>query len=171
MKLVLSAYLLIATLTCSDSIAVKEPAPEVFEATTPCSNIIRPLHKIPEESDCTLNECHCIMVEWKLTLYRDPSTQAPTTYKLTGVNRYSVKETNMYSEPGIKTESEGNWAILHGSKTNPNAVLYRLNPDKTAISVDMIKLNDNLIHILDREGNFMIGNEFHSYTLNRKPNK
>lgn len=146
--------------------AVKDSA-VLFSGTTPCSNIIRPLHKIPEEADCMLNECHCIMIEWNLTLYKNPVTQEPTVYKLTSINRFVVKETNMYSEPGTKTESEGKWIIVRDSKTNPDVVVYRLNPGKPGISIDMVRLSDNLLHILDREGGLMIGNEFWSYTLNR----
>lgn len=142
----------------------------IFTGTTPCSNVIRPLHKIKEEPDCKWNECHCMMVEWKLTLYTNSITHEPTGYKLTGINRFSVKETNLPSQPGTKAESEGKWSIVKGTRTNPGAVVYRLDPDKPKISVDMIKLGDNLLHILDHEGRLMIGNEFYSYTLNRVAN-
>ena len=138
----------------------------LFAGTTPCSNIIRPLHNISEEPDCKWNECHCMMVEWNLTLYTNPVTQEPTAYKLTGINRFTIKETNLPSQ-GSKAESEGKWIIIRGSKTNPDAVVYRLNPGKPKISIDMLKLGDNLLHILDHEGKLMIGNEFYSYTLNR----
>jgi hypothetical protein len=142
----------------------------VFAGTTPCGNVIRPLHNITPEPDCLLQECKCIMVEWELTLYMDATTKEPARYTLKGINRYSVKETNMYSEPGIKTEAEGKWAIIRGTKTNPDAVLYQLNPDKSKMSLSFLKLNDNLLHILDQNEKLMIGNEFHSYTLNRISN-
>jgi hypothetical protein len=139
----------------------------LFAGTTPCSNVIRPLHKIAPEPDCALKDCHCMMVEWKLTLYVDPVTQKPTTYKLTGINRFSEKETNQYSQPGTKTTSEGKWTIVRGTTSNPNATLYQLNPDKPALTLSLLKLHDNLLHVLDQEGRLMIGNEFFSYTLNR----
>lgn len=167
MKLTLLVFVM-AIINCSDSTPVTRAVADVFEGTTPCSNIIRPLHKIAAEPDCALENCHCIMVEWTLALYKDPSTQQPTTYKLTGINRYSVKETNMYSTPGTKTESEGTWRIVRTSKTNPGAIVYRLNPDKPGISLDLVRLSDNLVHILDHDGHLMIGNEFFSYTLNKK---
>ena len=107
------------------------------------------------------------MVERKLTLYKDPKTQQPTVYKLAGINRYSVKVTNMYSQPGTKTESEGKWTILQGTKTNPGAIVYRLNPDKPKISVSLLMMSNDLLHILDEEGRLMIGDEFFSYTLNK----
>lgn len=139
----------------------------VFAGTTPCGNVIRQLHKINREPDCPLEECKCIVVEWELTLYVDADTKEPTRYKLKGINRYSVKETNMYSEPGIKSEAEGKWTIIKGTKTNPNAILYQLNPDKQGLSLSFLKLSDNLLHIVDQNEKLMIGNEFHSYTLSR----
>jgi hypothetical protein len=142
----------------------------VFAGTTPCNNIIRPLHKITPEADCPIKECLCFMVEWKLTLYKDPVTQEPTSYKLTGINRFSVKETNMYSQPGTKTESSGKWIIVRGTKTNPAATVYRLNPDKPEIALNLFKLNDNLLHILDHDGKLLVGNEFFSYTLSQVVN-
>jgi hypothetical protein len=108
-----------------------------------------------------------MMVEWKLTLYKHPITNEPTNYKLTSINRFVIKETNMPSEPGTKAESEGRWTIVRGTKKDPDAVVYRLNPGKPEISIDMLKLGHNLLHLLDDEGSLMIGNEFYSYTLNR----
>ena len=142
----------------------------VFAGTTPCGNVIRPLHKIKPEPDCPLEECQCIMVEWELTLYMDANTKNPTHYKLKGINRHSVKETNMYSEPGVKSEAEGRWAIVQGTKTNPGAILYQLNPDKPGMGLSFLKLSDSLLHIVDENGKLMIGNEFFSYTLNRVSN-
>jgi hypothetical protein len=139
----------------------------LFAGTTPCSNIIRPIHKIAAEPDCALKECKCILVEWRLTLYNDPKTQQPTVYKLTGINRYSEKGTNMYSQPGTKTESEGKWAIVKGTKTNSRAIVYQLNPDNPKISVSLLRMSNDLLHILDDEGRLLIGDEFFSYTLNK----
>ena len=139
----------------------------VFAGTTPCGNVIRPLHKISPEPDCQLKDCKCFVVEWELTLYMDAATKESTRFRLKGINRYNVKETNMYSEPGIKSEAEGKWVIIRGTKTNPNDILYQLNPDKPGMSLSFLKLGDNLLHIVDQNGKLMIGNEFHSYTLNR----
>ena len=142
----------------------------VFAGTTPCSNVIRPIHKIDREPDCPLEQCKCMMVEWELTLYIDANTKKPTRYTLKGINRYTVKETNMYSEPGTKSETEGRWAIVRGTKANPNAILYQLNPDKPGMGLSFLKLSDSLLHIIDQNEKLMIGNEFFSYTLNRVSN-
>jgi len=165
-----SLIIMIACNSLPDQSGSFKDSAVVFAGTTPCGNVIRPLHNISPEPDCPLQECKCIMVEWKLTLYMDATTKEPTHYKLKGINRYSVKETNMYSEPGIKTEAEGKLTIIRGTKTNPNAVIYQLNPDKPKMSLSFLKLGGNLLHILDQNEKLMIGNEFHSYTLNRISN-
>ena len=56
-----------------------------------------------------------------------------------------------------------------GTKTNPKALVYRLNPDIPELSLDLIVLSGKLLHVLDREGELMIGDEFQSYTLSRIP--
>jgi len=139
------------------------PVQMVFVGTTPCGQMIRPMHKVSQEADCAL-------VKWTLTLYQDPVILKPTTYKLSSVNRFIVKGTNMYSEPGTKSETEGKWTIVQGTKTNPNSIVYRLESDKPETSIRFLKLSDKLIHLLDNDGRLMIGNESFSYTLNRVSN-
>jgi hypothetical protein len=135
----------------------------IFAGSTLCGDIIRPLHKISQQADCEL-------VEWKLILYQDPLTHKPTTYKLTSVSRFIVKPSNMYSQPGIKTETEGKWRIVRGSKSNPRAIVYQLDPGKPQISIRFLKLGDNLLHLLYQDGALMIGSSLASYTLNRISN-
>ena len=169
MKLILFVYFIsFVSCACSQSEAKSgKDSVDQFAGTTPCSNVIRPLHKIKPEDDCALDACKCVVVEWKLILYKNPVTQEPTSFKLTGINKFTVPETNMLSQPGTKTETEGKWSIIKGSKTNPEAIVYRLNPDKPVLSLSFVKLGNNLLHVLDHEGQLMIGNEFWNYTLSR----
>lgn len=168
MKLLQSAFTI---MTLSASLAIEDsplaardsPVLGVFAGTTPCSQMIRPIHKVSREADCAL-------VQWRLTLYQDPVTMKPTTYKLSSVNRFIVRGTNMYSEPGTKSETEGKWAIIRNTKANPNYEVYRLETDKPETSITFRKLGDKLIHLLDNNGRLMIGGESWSYTLSRVAN-
>ena len=168
MKLPQSLFTLITLPAC---LTIEDPATNsktssvqmVFVGTTPCGQTIRPIHKVSQDADCAL-------VKWTLTLYQDPVTLNSTTYKLSSVNRFIVKGTNMYSEPGTKTETEGKWTITKGTKTNPNSIVYRLESDKPEITISFLKLSDKLIHLLDIEEKLMIGNESFSYTLSRQAN-
>src|SRR5688572_10345199 len=47
----------------------------VFEGSTPCDSIPRPLPQIPANTGCE-------QMTWKLTLYHATNTRTPTTFKL-----------------------------------------------------------------------------------------
>jgi hypothetical protein len=96
----------------------------------------------------------CIKLKWDLTLYQDPRTRIPTTYRLKGT---------FYRE----RIGEGRWSIIKGTKTDPEAVVYQLDPDKAASSLLFMKADNNVLFFLDKERNLMKGNGDFSYTLNR----
>jgi hypothetical protein len=89
-----------------------------------------------------------------LILYHDPVTHAPTTYA------YALGGFAWRNPPRT-----GRWAIVKGTKEDPNAVVYQLDPDVSFLS--FLKTDDNILMFLDREGNLLIGNSRFSYTLNR----
>ncbi|HET9496516.1 MAG TPA: copper resistance protein NlpE N-terminal domain-containing protein [Chloroflexia bacterium] len=136
------------------------PVLGVFEGTTPCHNIPRPLPHIPEDIDCEL-------MTWNLTLYLDPGTGNPATFKL--ISAYGLTQPNT---PGIRgggtrVQMEGRWTITRGTNSDPDAVVYTLNPDNPSRSVSFVKLDDYLLHVLGRDRGLMVGNGGWSYTLNR----
>ena len=131
-----------------------------FVGSSPCGNVIRPLLKIPLTEECEFSK-------WKLTLYQDPATLAPTTFKL--ICQYGVSQPNTsgFIGGGTSIETEGKWIIVKGSKTNPEAVVYQLNPDKPEISLSFVKMDENVIHLLYSDKSLMIGNSGYSYTFNK----
>ena len=86
-----------------------------------------------------------------LTLYHDSVTQAPTQYETWGMGQWSGK---------------GSWQILRGVATGPGATIFQLDLGKGTF-LFLLKGDDNVLFILDRNKNFLIGNADHSYTLNR----
>ncbi|GAA4454340.1 hypothetical protein GCM10023189_20650 [Nibrella saemangeumensis] len=121
----------------------------VFQGRFPCSEIAK-------DWKVTVGP-ECIKVKWGLTLYQDPNTHEPTTYHLRGtLNRSAARE--------------GKWAIVRGTKTDPNAIVYQLDSDKPDVSVYLLKGDDNVLFILDQQRNFRVGDENLSYTLNRVVN-
>ena len=156
-----STLLILAAVACLSARDVS-PGTEVFAGSTLCGGIIRPLLNIPPEADCAL-------VEWKLTLYRDPVTQKPSSYKLEAVHRFVVKATNMYSKPGNATSTQGKWAIISGIKNDPEAIVYQLDPGIPQRQISLYKFSPDHLHVLDKNGALMIGDGSASYTLNRIP--
>jgi len=145
--------------------AVTRPVPTgsstlgVFVASSPCDAASRPLLKIPGTANCEL-------IKWNLTLDQDPSTLAPTTYRPSYVYGLPEQGTNGLSRGEIKVERQGRWAIVRGTKTSADATVYQLDPDKPQESVSFLKVDHNLIHLLDRDGSLMVGSAGWSYTLN-----
>ena len=112
----------------------------VFVATSPCDVVSGLLLKIPETANCEL-------IKWDLTLYQEPSTLAPTTYKLSYVYGLPEPGTNRLFQGGTKVERKGKWSMVRGTRLNPNAVVYQLDPDKPQDSVAFLKVDDNLLHL------------------------
>lgn len=89
-----------------------------------------------------------------IILYQDPATRKPTTYETKGMEKWSGK---------------GNWFILQGTPTDPRATVFQVELDSKT-SLFLLKGDDNVLFILDKNKNFLIGNAKFSYTLNRARN-
>ena len=122
----------------------------VFEGRSPCHGISRGLH-LPVQAGC-------IKAKWRVTLYQNPETSAPMTYKVEGT---------LYRQ-GAR---EGTWSIVRGTKTDPNALVYRLAPAQTGPALLLLKGDDNVLFFLNQDGEPLVGHADFSYTLNRVTNK
>jgi hypothetical protein len=119
----------------------------VFEGRTPCQGIARELKKKVDPASAK--------VKWRVTLYQNPQTQAPTTYKTEGsLHRRSPRQ--------------GNWTMTRGTHKDPNATVYRLAPTESEPAMLLLKGDDNVLFFLDQNQNPLIGHCEFSYTLNRR---
>src|SRR5688572_7209943 len=132
----------------------------VFVATSPCNEVSKRLLQIPAAADCEL-------IKWNLTLYQDANTLTPITYALNCVYGLPQQGTNGLANGGTRVDKEGKWTIVRGTKTNPDAVVYRLDGGTSQGSVSLLKLDHDLLHLLDRDESLAIGSAGWSYTLNR----
>lgn len=121
----------------------------VFEGRSPCQEIVGLLNVAGREA--------CAKIKWRLVLYQDPVTHAPTTYALGGF---------MWRNP----PRTGKWSIVKGTPIDPNATVYQLDPDDPQGFLSFVKADDNILFFLDKDRNLLIGNIKHSYTLNRVTN-
>jgi hypothetical protein len=114
----------------------------IFRGRTPCQDLAGILNADAVEA--------CNKVKCRLFLYQDPTTKQPTTYEWFG-----------------KTKWTGKWSIAKGAKSNPSATVYRLETPDPKAQLAFLKLDDNVLYILDRNEAPLIGNIHFSYTLNR----
>ncbi len=116
----------------------------VFEGRTPCQDLARLLTG-SAGADCT-------KIKWRLTLHRDPGAQARGTYTLEGFT---------YRNP----PRAGTWT----TRTVPGGtgVVYQLDPNLPGGFLSLLRADDNILLMLDRQGHFLVGDTYYSYTLNR----
>jgi hypothetical protein len=118
----------------------------VFDGRSPCQEIASQLN-IPTTPEC-------IKIKWRLILFQNPATHAPTTYSLDGFVFHNPPKT-------------GKWVILKGMKTDPNAIVYQLDPGEKGSFLSFIKADENILFFLDKYQKHLVGNIYFSYTLNR----
>jgi hypothetical protein len=119
----------------------------VFEGRSPCQGIARELKKSVHAGSAK--------VKWRVTLYQNPETLAPTTYKV---------ESSLHR----RNPREGDWSIVRGTQKDPNAIVYRLAPTKDEAALFLLKGDDNVLFFLDQSRNPLVGHCEFSYTLNRR---
>jgi hypothetical protein len=171
-RVYLSAFMLLLTACANVNLAVSTPSPVprgpdvlgAFEGNTPCSAQARPLPQIRSDTDCE-------QMIWSLVLFQDPQTGNPTTYRLNSAFGLPKPNTNDLVGGGTSVSMEGKWTITTGTKSDPEATVYQINPDDARTTVSFQKINDNLIHVLSSDNTMLVGNGAWSYTLNRMDNQ
>jgi hypothetical protein len=132
----------------------------VFVASTPCREGTKPLKEIPLDADCEL-------IKWNLVLYQKSFGKTPATFKLHCLYGKSKQGTRGFTQGAKDVRLEGTWTIARGTATNKHWIVYRLTVQKTNSTISFLKVNDNLLHLLDSSGRLMIGSAAWSYTMNR----
>lgn len=140
------------------------PSGKLIKVSTPMSNSRKegkvtfigrtPCKEITREANIKAGE-DCFKLKWLLTLYFDPKTKQPSVYEL---NR------TLHRQSLIK----GKWTIIKGSPSDPNAIIYQLDPDKPKESILLLRGDDNVLFFLDKSKHPLVGNAEFSYTLNRQ---
>jgi len=134
--------------------------PGVFEASTPCNDVVKTMLGIPSNTKCEL-------LKWTLSLYNNPNNLSSSTFKLLCVYGLPKQGTRGFSEGAETKEFQGKSTIEKGIHENANAVVYTLNVSDSPISLSFLKAGENLLHLLDGEKHLMVGNGAWSYTFNR----
>jgi hypothetical protein len=134
-----------------------------FVATTPCDVALRVPLQIPAAANCEL-------VQWSLVLTQDATRAIPASYRLSVTYGYLADSTYRFVKGGADIVREGRWTVAHGLTFAKDAVVFRLDGDKPDRSVMLLKVDDNVLHLVDRTQRLMVGNASWSYSLNRTGN-
>lgn len=137
------------TLTNATAVLNDTSLQVIYEGRTPCQDFAA-------ENDVTVDQS-CFKLKWKLILSKDPETLQPTTYIL---KRTDSRETDI----------TGNWTIIKGTASNPNAIILQLDPDKPNQTVSLFVGDENVLFFLHKDKNLFVGNDNFSFTLNKRQN-
>jgi hypothetical protein len=126
-----------------------------FVGSSPCGESIQRLLHIPADAKSEL-------MQWQLILYQDPKTRAPAGFRLRCDYGPTVPGLPGLGKTRQTIERQGRWNITKGTESNADVVVYEL-----AGAVALFKLDDNILHVLNRDRSLMNGTGGWSYTLNR----
>jgi hypothetical protein len=90
-----------------------------------------------------------------VTLFQDPQTHEPTTYRLEGT---------LYG----RHPREGRWQIAKGIPARSDAEVYELAAANGEAQVRLLKGDEHVLFFLDRERRPLTGNAGSAYTLDRR---
>jgi hypothetical protein len=119
----------------------------VFEGRTPCQAVARVLESAARPG--------CWKAKWRMTLFQDPQTHKPTTYKLEGTLFRSAAR-------------EGQWRVASGTPDDPKATVYELTPSSGQREMRLLKGDDNVLFFLDEQRRPLTGTARNAYTLDRR---
>lgn len=134
------------------------PAPILFVGSTPCDPFIKSLLRIQDDAKCEF-------LKWELTLYKSQINS--DSFKLSVVYGESQPNTNGFINGGKKVEITGKYTIGHGIYGNPHIKVYHLNGASFRSSVLLAEMDQNILHFMDNEKKFIVGNGGWGYVLNR----
>jgi hypothetical protein len=125
-----------------------ESPEQVYDGRTPCKDIASEYGlKVSGE---------CFKLKWRLILYRDSVSGAPTSYVIRKIVDNASQNVT------------GKWAIIEGSSENPHAVIYQLEPDDAANTMYLLSADEGVLFFLKKDRSYFTGNKDFSWALNRK---
>lgn len=136
--------------------ALNEVRNEVFVGTSPCAQSARAFLKITDSEKCD-------EVKWKLTLMHNQETKQSTGFILE--REYKIYIDNRTDKSQGTISIKGDWKLEKGTKEDANAMIYKLHSGEKTIS--FLKVDDNLLHLLEPDKSLSIGNGGQSFTLSK----
>ena len=161
-NLLLAAVFMFCCVACGQTERNVSATSAIFVASTPCTAGTRPLPGMRLTQKCEL-------IQWKLQIFGIAGDNGTRSYILDCDYGIAKQGTRGLVNGGTHLHREGKWAVQTGMAGNPAAVVFCLDPGKPKESVYLLKLSDELLHLLDSDRKLMTGTAAWSYTLNKLP--
>ena len=132
-----------------------------FVGSTPCDALPRELLDIAATSNCE-------RITWELTLFTNSDIPLPLTFTLVTTYGMQAHNSSGFIGGGERKTLEGKWIKIKASKDNRGALVYELKSSEGHESITFVSVSENLLHLLNKNKQLMVGDASWSYTLNRK---
>ena len=132
---------------------------DVFTGSTPCDATIQALLKLPPVPTCDF-------IRWQLTL--DKSAPGSRTFQLRLVYGEGQPNTLGFKGGGTTRLYAGKYNISKWENDVLQGERLQLTASEPRVSLSLVKMNEDIYHLLTPGQTLMIGNSGWSYTLNRK---
>ena len=143
--------------------AAQSPRPtEEFVGSTPCDALSR------EFLGGLATNAPCHFIAWRLTFSKSANASEPNKFTVSATYWLPGRNDPNQIEEGATVTGEGTWELVRGSKSKPDAIVYRLHGKKSTKPVSLVQLGQNILHFLNEDKTLRLGNAGWSYTLNRK---
>jgi hypothetical protein len=133
---------------------------DIFEGTSPCASAAKSFLQIPASDKCEY-------VKWHLVLNYEAQTKKPSDYTLTREYLYYIDNSTSKSQGTVTIK--GKWEMVTGIASLPEATVYKLHDGDR--SLNFIKADENLIHLLAPDNSFAAEASVESFTLSRTNSK
>jgi len=131
----------------------------VLVGSTPGDDAVKSMLGIPVSTKIDF-------IRWDLNLLN--SEAAPARFTLNIVFGIGQPNTNGFIGGGEKRLVEGSFIISKQVNEKIHGEVFQLKSDQLPTGISLVKLNENLFHLLTPTDELMIGNGGWSYSLNRK---
>jgi hypothetical protein len=148
--------------SCGQTRSTKDAPVRTYVASTPCNNSSQPLSETPISADCEF-------IKWNLQLFPGKGKQDAGAYQLNASYGISKPSTQDFMHEN-KLELKGTWKLEKRRISDRFREVYVLDKKTAGKQIILVRLSDDILHLLDSDNHFMIGNASWSYTFNRVDN-
>lgn len=146
----------VKTLFLPVAAALEVQEDEKFSGSTPGGSFVKKFLSIPAGENIE-------MIRWNVSL------KHAHTFTLQYAYGKMQQGTPNFIGGGAQKTVSGKWIVEKGLKGNPDAIVYKLTSE-AGTSIDLVRLDENILHLLFRDGSLLIGDGGQSYTLNKLRN-
>lgn len=149
----------IAISSCSqNSLSETKLATDIFEGSTPCNLSVNAVLKIPLSDTC-------VFMKWELDMFNKNGKDS--SFKLL-ISYGDFQPNTMYFLGGGKSMSiAGKLWTTYIIRNSTKYKIFHLADDKNDRGLLFIQLDNNILHLLDSNMNFIKGDPSFAFVLNR----